>query len=144
MKKLNATDSRLTELRNTTRTISLMFVLIITVAVAPALANEVPSKDLQLFYQQNCSGCHGLDGAAISPDGKKLSGQDLTDQSWQQSTSDEKMVKVILKGKFFGMAMPKFKNDLSKDEAQLMVTDIIRQSAKGKVIEPEVTGANGG
>ncbi|MFH1672009.1 MAG: hypothetical protein ABIF87_01065 [Pseudomonadota bacterium] len=44
------------------------------------------------------------------------------------------MVKAILKGKFFGLAMPGFKGTLTGDEVQRMVTDIIRKSKKGQVI----------
>ena len=70
-------------------------------------------KDLRVFYQQKCAGCHGPDGSAVSAEGKKLSGQDFTDPDLQRRTRDDKMVKTILKGKFFGWAMPSFKDTLT-------------------------------
>ena len=46
------------------------------------------------------------------------------------------MVQTILKGEFFGLVMPAFKKMLTKEEARRMVTEIIRTSVKGKIIEP--------
>jgi len=131
------------EWRRRTGSLTLLSVLLLAVWMAHVLAEEPAGKDLRLFYQQNCVGCHGPDGSALSPDGTKLSGQDLTNPRWLQRTGDEEMVKVILNGKFFGLAMPRFKDKLSKDEAQRMVTDIIRKSKKGNVIEPKLTGTDG-
>ena len=100
-------------------------------------AQDSAQKDLKGFYQQNCVRCHGADGSAVSADGKKLKGQDFTDQDWLSKTGDDEMVKTILKGKFFGLAMPKFKNTLTEEEARWIVTNIVRKSKKGQVIEPE-------
>ena len=97
-------------------------------------------KDLRQVYQQECARCHGDDGAARSATGKRLRGEDLTDAAWRKRTSDEEMVKVILKGKFFGWAMPGYRDVLTQDEAQRMVTEIIRKSKRGEVIEPERDG----
>ena len=116
---------------------SLLSALFLFAWVALVLAEEPTNKNMQSFYQQNCVHCHGADGSAIGPDGQKLKGQDLTDESWQQRTNDDEMVKTILKGKFFGLAMPKFKNSLTREEAQRMVTEVIRNAKKGVVIEPE-------
>jgi len=109
--------------------------------MAPVWAQAPAGKDLRVFYQQNCTKCHGPDGSAVSAEGEKLRGRDLTDPEWQRETRDDQMVKTILKGKFFGLAMPAFKDTLTEDEAQHMVTDIIRQSQKGQVIAPEVDAA---
>jgi mono/diheme cytochrome c family protein len=104
--------------------------LLLAAWITPASAQEPTGKDLRLFYSQHCAGCHGPDGAA----GKKFKGKDLTDPAWRKGTSDEKMVKVIQKGIFFGLAMPGFKKDLTGTESQRLVTEVIRQSEKGKVI----------
>lgn len=119
------------------RCLTLLSALLLVAFAVVVLAEEPAGKDLRLFYQQNCVHCHGLDGSAVSPEGKKLKGQDLTDEHWRQRTKDDKMVHTILNGKFFGIAMPRFKNILSRDEAQQMVTDIIRKSKKGEAIGPE-------
>jgi mono/diheme cytochrome c family protein len=123
-----------------TNNIALILAIVFALWVIPALAQGPEQKDLKEFYQQNCAGCHGPDGSAVSAEGKKLKGQDFTDQDWQRNTKDEEMVKAILKGKFFGLAMPKFKDVLTEEEARRMVTDIIRNSKKGQVIAPEAEG----
>lgn len=122
----HTTGKQICALSNSKIIIALLVAAIMALAVAPALADQDTTKDLKLFYQQNCSGCHGINGSAVGADGKSLSGQDFTDQGWQQKTKDEKMVKTILNGKFFGLAMPKFKNQLSNEDAQFIVTNIIR------------------
>ena len=104
-------------------------------AVSDAAADSQP-KDLRMFYQQNCAGCHGADGAARDTAGKSLRGQDFTDVKWLKETSDEKMAKVILKGLFFGFAMPAYNASLAKEEAVRMVTEIIRKCEKDKIIQP--------
>ena len=124
--------------------VSLLFALLLAICIAPVLAQEEPaSKDLKAFYQQNCTRCHGPDGSAVSAEGKKLSGQNFTDPKWQRDTRDHQMVKIILKGIFFGWVMPSFKDILTGDEAQRMVTDLIRMSKKGQMIVPDV-GSPGG
>ena len=113
----------------------LPFLLIVFwVSAAPA---QDSGKDLEAFYQENCSKCHGADGSGVDRDGEKLSGRDLTDSEWQKNTKDEEMVETILDGKFFGWAMPGFKDKLTRDQAGKMVTNIIRTAEKGKKIGSE-------
>jgi len=125
-----------------TTNITLIFTMVFALCIAPVMAQDPTGKDLIKFYQQSCAKCHGPDGSAVSADGKSLSGQDFTDQDWQRDTSDDRMVKTILKGKFFGLAMPKFKDALTKEEALGMVTDIIRKSKKGQAIAPDAQNLN--
>ena len=113
----------------------LPFLLIVFwVSIAPA---QDSGKDLKAFYQENCSKCHGADGSGLDRDGEKLSGRDLTDSGWQKETKDKEMVETILGGKFFGWAMPGFEDKLSTEQAQKIVTNIIRKSKKGTPIAPE-------
>lgn len=108
-----------------------------------ALAQAPAQVNLRAFYQQNCVKCHGADGSAVGADGGKLKGQDFTDQEWLRNTEDKEMVDTILNGKFFGWAMPKFKDKLTRQEAQRMVTDVIRKCKKGQVIKPETDTPTG-
>lgn len=110
---------------------------LLALAFAPLVAQTPAAKDLRLFYQQNCVRCHGVDGAALDAEGKKLRGQDLTNAAWAKAISNEAIVKTILKGKFFGQAMPAYKKDLTPDEALHMAVEVVRKAEKGKAIEPE-------
>lgn len=108
--------------------------LLLAICITPAMAD---GKDLRAFYMQNCAVCHGPDGSAVNAEGKRLKGQDFTDPKWQRGARDDKLVKTILNGKFFGLAMPAFKDALTPEEAQQMVTEIIRTSKRGQPIAAE-------
>ena len=110
--------------------------------VVPAFADAPAPVDMGLFYRRNCAGCHGADGAARNSVGEKLNGQDLTDAKWRNETSDTRMVKVILGGKFFGWAMPAYKSQLTKDEAQRLVAEVLRKATKGTAIGPAEQGGS--
>jgi len=115
----------------------LVVIMFFALFVSAVRAQDSKISDVKKFYQNHCVKCHGVDGSAVGEDGKKLKGQDFTDQEWQQDTQDDEMIKTINKGKFFGLAMPAFKDKLTQEEIQLIVTEIIRKSKKGKVIAPQ-------
>jgi len=128
-------SSRTCKILKTACIFLLPFLLIVlNFSAAPAQDSK---KDLEAFYQENCSKCHGADGSGVDRDGEKLSGRDLTDSEWQKETKDEEMVETILDGKFFGWAMPGFKDKLTRDQAEKMVTEVIRTSERGKKIGNE-------
>jgi mono/diheme cytochrome c family protein len=116
----------------------LIMMMFLTLFILPAEAGDPKINNIKKFYQNNCVKCHGADGSAAGEDGRKLKGEDFTDQEWQQDTRDDKMIRIIMDGKFFGLAMPAYKDKLTREEAQLMVTEIIRKSKRGKIIEPDV------
>ena len=101
-------------------------VLLATASGVWAAETAAPT-DLKLFFQQNCARCHGTDGSGRDVAGKRLRGANFANPVWQQRTDDDAMAKVILKGKFFGLAMPSFKQSLSRDEALQMVRDVLRK-----------------
>jgi hypothetical protein len=80
--------------------------------------------------------CHGVDGSALGPDGKKLGGRDFTDAGKMGKIGDPSLIKTIQKGIFFGVVMPPFKKRISVVETQTLVTEILRKAEKGKVIAP--------
>ena len=114
----------------------LIFIMFLALCIASTQAEDTKLRDMKKFFQNHCVKCHGPDGSAVSSDGKKLKGQDFTDQKWRQDTRDEEMAKTIREGKFFGLAMPSFEDKLSPEDIQLIITDIIRKAEKGKIIAP--------
>lgn len=107
---------------------------VILAGLTVAVAEDAKPKDLRAFYRANCVKCHGADGSARSAEGKSLRGEDFTDADWQKEGNDAKMAKVILKGKFFGKAMPGFAASLTQDEAVQLVKEVLRKTEKGKAI----------
>jgi mono/diheme cytochrome c family protein len=134
MKQPNEAAIKSPRTRRRARSVALLSALLLAVCIGPVLAQEPAGKDLRTFYQQNCAGCHGPDGSAVGAEGKKLRGQDFTDPDWLNVTRDDEMVKTILKGKLFGLAMPSFEGKLTGDEIKQMVTDIVRKCKKGQMI----------
>lgn len=116
--------------------LTLFLIISLLLTMSPIHAQETKRGEMIKFYKANCVRCHGADGSATGADGKSLKGEDFTDPKWQKETTDEKMIKVILEGKFFGLAMPPYKELLTSDDAGLIVTEIIRKSQKGKIIAP--------
>jgi mono/diheme cytochrome c family protein len=100
---------------------------------------QAPVKDakaLRAFYAEHCVKCHGEDGSATGPDGKRLKGQDFTNLKEMAHKRDAKLANVIQKGVFFGKAMPAFKDRLTEAESLAMVTEVVRKAEKGKAIKP--------
>jgi mono/diheme cytochrome c family protein len=101
----------------------------------PPTALGVP--ELKAFFQQNCVRCHGLDGSAVSPEGKHLKGFDFTSAKAMSGKTDQELACTIRKGLFFGLAMPSFKDQLSEADALLLVREVLRKAEKGKAIDPK-------
>jgi mono/diheme cytochrome c family protein len=105
-------------------------------AILQAQAPDKTVNELKAFFVANCVKCHGTDGSALGPEGKKLGGFDFTDAKAAAKETDGDMLKTIRKGLFFGIKMPSFKEKLSEADAQLLVKEILRKAEKGKVIAP--------
>ncbi|MBP7617942.1 MAG: cytochrome c [Geothrix sp.] len=93
-------------------------------------------KELKGFYAASCAKCHGSDGSGRSPEGKRLTDPDFTDQQTMSRKSDAMMVKTIRKGIFFGVVMHPFKRRITEAEALSLVREVLRKAEKGKVIAP--------
>ena len=114
-------------------------ILIPTLLFLPSLRAQTPAKslnELKAFFAANCVKCHGTDGSALSPEGKKLGGFDFTDAKEAAKESDGDMAKTIRKGLLFGIRMPSFKDRLTEDDIQLLVKEVLRKAEKGKVVAP--------
>ena len=114
--------------------------ILLSVALATiGLAAQAPAKtteELRGFFQQNCVRCHGADGSAHGPDGRKLKGFDFTNAAKMANQTDAEMARTIRKGLFFGWRMPSFKGKLSEQDANAMVREVLRKAQKGKAIAP--------
>lgn len=61
------------------------------------IGNVSAEVDVEGTYQMVCTLCHGEDGKG-SDQGKKFKVPDFTSKAWQDSVSDEKMIKGMLEG----------------------------------------------
>ena len=113
--------------------------LIPALLVLPGLRAQAPAKslsELKAFFAANCVKCHGADGSALGPEGKKLGGFDFTNAKEAAKESDADMAKTIRKGLLFGIKMPSFKDRLTEADIQFLVKEVLRKAEKGKVIAP--------
>jgi cbb3-type cytochrome c oxidase subunit III len=81
-------------------------------------AGPVPDAGGDLF-KEKCSMCHGPDGKGFS----SMKTPDFTDPKVQASLTDKEIVETIKNGRT-GTAMPPFKDSLSDDQIQSLVTFI--------------------
>lgn len=114
--------------------------MVLSFLIAGGLGAQTPTKsvnELRGFFAENCVKCHGSDGSAHGPDGKKLRGFDFTDAKKAAQETDADMVKTIRKGIFFGFVMPSFKKQLTEEDASRLVKEVLRRAEKGKAITPQ-------
>jgi mono/diheme cytochrome c family protein len=79
------------------------------------------------LFLEKCVKCHGDDGRAQTPKGKKLKAQDFTDPDFQQHKSDEQLAEAITNGT--DKDMPAFGKLLSPEEIESLVR-VVRSFGK--------------
>ena len=99
---------------------------------APSAPAAHAAFDPQVFFLASCAGCHGQDGSATRPDGKKGRAADLTDAAWQKANTDAAIQNSILNGKGH---MPAFKGRISEADALTLVTGVFRKLQKGTPVK---------
>ena len=72
-------------------------VAILSFAFLGNLKYSYAAIDVASAYQMVCALCHGVNGAG-STQGKKFKVPDFTDKKWQESVTDEQMIKKMIDG----------------------------------------------
>jgi mono/diheme cytochrome c family protein len=73
------------------------FVLVTAAAIAANLGTTF-GADVAVEYGLKCAGCHGIDGKANTPAGKKHAMKDLTDAKVQAKATDAEWERIIKEG----------------------------------------------
>lgn len=73
------------------------------------------------LYSRYCSSCHGRDGRSQTSKGKFSHARDLTDATWQDDVSDERIYNSIMHGRNQRGNMPGFNAKLKEKEANGLV-----------------------
>jgi mono/diheme cytochrome c family protein len=103
----------------------LAFGLLVGLGVTLYATEEHPSA----LFKQYCAKCHGEDGKAGTPKGKKIKARDFTDAEWQASESDADLMKSVTEGKD---DMPPFGKKLSREQIESLVKNDVRGFAAKK------------
>jgi len=74
--------------------------------------------DAKATFDSKCASCHGKDGRARSLHARHVHARDMTDASWQNEVTDERLFNSITKGKG---KMPAFGKKLSEDQIDGLV-----------------------
>ena len=110
------------------------FLLIIfTVAAAAGLSlftvlgattpNEAAPADAATIYNRQCASCHGRDGRGRTRRGRQTHARDMTDASWQDDVSDERLFNSISNGR---NKMPAFRKKISENDIDALVAYVRR------------------
>ena len=82
---------------------------------------NVPSPmpgDARATFDEQCAKCHGKDGRAKSLHAKHVHARDMTNASWQNEVTDERLFNSISNGKG---KMPAFGKKLPEDQIDALV-----------------------
>jgi cytochrome c oxidase cbb3-type subunit 3 len=72
-------------------------------------------------WQTHCSVCHGDDGKGQTEEGRKKKARNLTNEKWQDSLDDARIVTSITKGRH---DMPSFRKKLTDDEIKALAAEV--------------------
>lgn len=99
----------------------LIVTLVISMIVASA--TSMRAADAKALWDANCVQCHGKDGAANTPMGKKLNAKDLTNAQKQAEFTDAQATDAIKNGvKENGkVTMKAFAGKLTDDDVKALV-----------------------
>jgi mono/diheme cytochrome c family protein len=103
----------------------LVFGLLTGLGVTLYATEEHPSD----LFKQYCAKCHGEDGKADTPKGKKMKARNFTDAEFQQSESDDDLIHSVTEGKD---DMPPFGKKLTKEQIEGLVKGDVRSFAAKK------------
>lgn len=81
------------------------------------------ADDAGTTYNKKCAKCHGKDGRGKTFWGKHTHARDLTESSWQNDVSDERLFNSITNGRG---KMPAFKKSLKDSEIDGLVSYVRR------------------
>ncbi|MGH9441589.1 MAG: c-type cytochrome [Thermoanaerobaculia bacterium] len=80
------------------------------------------------LFVKKCAKCHGEDGRADTPKGRKMKAQDFTESGFQERKTDAQLIDAVTNGT--EKDMPPFGKVLSADEIETLVKEDVRGFAK--------------
>jgi cytochrome c553 len=95
-----------------------------------SMATAAYADDAAELWTAKCKSCHGTDGRAQTPMGKKESLVDMSQPAWQQSETDEEIREMISEGSSRNKKMKPYKEKLTPEQIDSLVA-YIRTLKKG-------------
>ena len=91
--------------------------LLLTLALLLPCLASVSAAEVGAVFENNCAACHGLDGSANTPQGRKLKAKDLR-ASTLTDADIERQIREGSKTKSGSTVMPAFGRDLTDAQIQ--------------------------
>jgi mono/diheme cytochrome c family protein len=109
----------------------LHFIFTAVAAAGPSLftvlgagkTNEAAAADAGTIYNRQCVLCHGRDGRGRTRRGRQTHARDMSDASWQDDVSDERLFNSISNGRG---KMPAFRKKISENDIDALVAYVRR------------------
>jgi cytochrome c oxidase cbb3-type subunit 3 len=103
---------------------AVLFVVQATRTQARAALSTSTAGDARATFGAQCSACHGKDGRGKTLRGRRAHARDLTEGSWQDEVTDERLFNSINKGR--GKKMPAYGKKLSENQIDELVQYVRR------------------
>lgn len=97
-------------------------VLSLFIVLGAANTNEA-AADAATIFNRRCVSCHGRDGRGRTRKGRQTHARDMTDASWQDDVSDERLFNSISNGRG---KMPAFRKKISENDIDALVAHVRR------------------
>ena len=85
--------------------------------------SEAALSDAATLYSRQCVSCHGRDGRGRTRRGRQTHARDMTNASWQDDVSDERLFNSINNGRG---KMPSFRKKISENDIDALVAHVRR------------------
>jgi mono/diheme cytochrome c family protein len=95
----------------------------LTLVLLSGASASLTAADGQAVFENNCASCHGLDGRAKTPQGKKLKAHDLR----ESRLTDAEIEQQIRQGKQNAagvLVMPAFGKELSEEAIAAVIVTV--------------------
>ena len=99
-------------------------VLILSLITPNLVANTAATssaRSASQLFSKYCVSCHGRNGKSQTSKGKYSHARDLTEATWQDDVSDERIFNSIMNGRKVRGNMPAFSDKLNNQEADSLV-----------------------
>ena len=91
--------------------------------VLGAVNTNEAAADARTIYNRQCVACHGRDGRGRTRKGRQAHARDMTDASWQDDVSDERLFNSISNGRG---KMPAFRQKIAENDIDALVAHVRR------------------
>lgn len=103
--------------------VGVAFTSVLAVSGVTRKKTSALAADARTIFNRQCVSCHGRDGRGRTRKGRQTHARDMTDASWQDDVSDERLFNSISNGRG---KMPAFRKKISENDIDALVAHVRR------------------